>query len=115
MTPPQPRCWLDYPLLVVVAESKIGSVTRNMKPVAEKTQSTAGQAPATLSSPAIDLLRSGGGAAKQRSATALARSKIVVASNVPKNEETQRLPDGFRRMFEQKAWNVLTLTQLRVK
>jgi hypothetical protein len=44
MTPPRPRCWLDYSRLVVGVESKIGSVTRNMKPVAEKTQSTAGEA-----------------------------------------------------------------------
>ena len=75
MTPPQPRCWLDYPRLVVGVESKIGSVTRNIKPVAEKTQSIAGEAPATLSSPAIDLSSSSGGAAKQRSATALGPSR----------------------------------------
>jgi hypothetical protein len=36
--PLQPRCCLAYPRLVVGVESQIGSVTRNMKPVAKKAQ-----------------------------------------------------------------------------
>jgi hypothetical protein len=59
--PPQPRGWQTIRGWLLVWSPKIGFVTRNMKPVAEKTQSTAGEAPATLSGPAIDLSSSSGG------------------------------------------------------